>query len=108
MLISFHPSLQVMAGVENAMVEALDRQFADVLSPLKDNLATLGLKYVQKLAKRTDGFYLVPAEVSANLTHPSTSLHCLSEMEHLLWVQLTNTLYYFPAGSSIEFLEKNA
>ena len=53
-----------MADAENAMVEALDRYYADVLSPLKDSLANLGLKYVQKIAKRTDNFYSVPAEVS--------------------------------------------
>lgn len=53
-----------MADVQNAVVEALEKQYADVLSPLKDNLTNLGLKYVQKFAKRTDGFYLVPEEVS--------------------------------------------
>lgn len=57
----------VVADVQHAAVEALDRQFADVLSPLKDNLATLGLKYVQKLAKRTDGFYSVPADLGVLL-----------------------------------------
>ncbi|XP_010681049.2 uncharacterized protein LOC104896062 isoform X1 [Beta vulgaris subsp. vulgaris] len=53
----------VMADVQNAVVEALEKQFADALSPLKDNLTNLGLKYVQKFAKRTDGFYSAPAEL---------------------------------------------
>uniref|UniRef100_A0A7C9EE15 Uncharacterized protein n=1 Tax=Opuntia streptacantha TaxID=393608 RepID=A0A7C9EE15_OPUST len=57
----------VMADAENAMVEALDRYYADVLSPLKDSLANLGLKYVQKIAKRTDNFYSVPAELGVVL-----------------------------------------
>lgn len=56
--------VQVLADVQNAVVEALEKQYADVLSPLKDNLTNLGLKYVQKFAKRTDGFYSVPEEVS--------------------------------------------
>lgn len=59
---------QVMADVQNAVVEALEKQFADALSPLKDNLTNLGLKYVQKFAKRTDSFYSAPAEVS-DMTH---------------------------------------
>ncbi|KAL9241380.1 hypothetical protein vseg_015499 [Gypsophila vaccaria] len=53
----------VMADVQNALVEALEKQYADVLSPLKDNLANLGLKYVQKFAKRADSYYSVPAEL---------------------------------------------
>ncbi|CAO2828235.1 unnamed protein product [Amaranthus hypochondriacus] len=53
----------VLADVQNAVVEALEKQYADVLSPLKDNLTNLGLKYVQKFAKRTDGFYSVPEEL---------------------------------------------
>ncbi|XP_074308502.1 uncharacterized protein LOC141643306 isoform X1 [Silene latifolia] len=53
----------VMADVQNAAVEALEKQYADVLSPLKDNLARLGLKYVQKFAKRADSYYSVPSEL---------------------------------------------
>ncbi|KAK9713111.1 hypothetical protein RND81_06G003500 [Saponaria officinalis] len=53
----------VMADVQNALVEALEKQYADVLSPLKDNLANLGLKYVQKFAKRADSYYSVPSEL---------------------------------------------
>ncbi|KAK9284724.1 hypothetical protein L1049_023901 [Liquidambar formosana] len=54
-----------IADVEKAVVEALDRQYADVLSALKDNLTTkrFGLKYVQKLAKRTICTYTVPDEL---------------------------------------------
>ncbi|KDO81125.1 hypothetical protein CISIN_1g021736mg [Citrus sinensis] len=47
---------EAIADVEKAIVEALDKQYADVLSPLKENLAPkkFGLKYVQKLAKRLE------------------------------------------------------
>ncbi|KAF2283904.1 hypothetical protein GH714_017082 [Hevea brasiliensis] len=50
--------------VEKAIIEALDKQYADFLSPLKDSLApkVFGLKYVQKFAKRTGEIYFVPDE----------------------------------------------
>ncbi|CAO2834467.1 unnamed protein product, partial [Amaranthus hypochondriacus] len=53
------------ADVEKAIVEALDRQYSDVLAPLKENLAPkkFGFKYVQKLTKRTVCPYAVPDEV---------------------------------------------
>ncbi|KAL2907285.1 Ankyrin repeat domain-containing protein 50 [Bienertia sinuspersici] len=57
----------VMADVQNAVIETLEKQHTDVLSPLKDNLTNLGLKYVQKFAKRTDGFYTAPAELGVVL-----------------------------------------
>lgn len=48
------------------MVEALDKQYADVLAPLKESMTPkkFGLKYVQKLAKRSTCAYVVPDEVS--------------------------------------------
>lgn len=54
-----------IADIEKAVVEALDKQYADVLSPLKDNLTPkkFGLKYVQKLAKRSVCSYTVPDEL---------------------------------------------
>ena len=57
--------IQAIADIEKAIVEALDKQYADVLSPLKENLAPkkFGLKYVQKLAKRSICPYVVPDEV---------------------------------------------
>lgn len=47
-------------------MEALDKQYADVVTPLKENMAPkkFGLKYVQKLAKRSVCAYTVPDEVS--------------------------------------------
>ncbi|PIA46481.1 hypothetical protein AQUCO_01500196v1 [Aquilegia coerulea] len=54
-----------IADVEKAVVEALDKQYADVLSPLKEFLMPkkFGLKYVQKLAKRSVCSYMVPEEL---------------------------------------------
>ncbi|XP_057725923.1 uncharacterized protein LOC130941436 [Arachis stenosperma] len=54
-----------IADIEKAIVEALDKQYADVLSPLKDSIAPkkFGLKYVQKLAKRNTCAYVVPDEL---------------------------------------------
>lgn len=59
---------KAVADIEKAIVEALDKQYADVLAPLKENLAPkkFGLKYVQKLAKRSVCSYAVPDEVCCN------------------------------------------
>lgn len=56
---------QAITDVEKAIVEALDKQYADVLSPLKENLTPkkFGFKYVQKLAKRSVSSYTVPDEL---------------------------------------------
>ncbi|KAL3514254.1 hypothetical protein ACH5RR_026971 [Cinchona calisaya] len=54
-----------VADVEKAIVDALEKQYADVLAPLKENLAPkkFGLKYVQKLARRNVCAYVVPDEL---------------------------------------------
>lgn len=54
-----------IADVEKAIVEALEKQYADVLAPLKENLAPkkLSFKYVQKLTKRNVIAYTVPDEL---------------------------------------------
>ncbi|KAG4954837.1 hypothetical protein JHK87_040431 [Glycine soja] len=55
-----------IADIEKAIVEALDKQYADVLSPLKESMGPkkFGLnKYVQKLAKRSTCAYVVPDEL---------------------------------------------
>ncbi|CAA6658860.1 unnamed protein product [Spirodela intermedia] len=55
-----------VADIEKAVIEALEKQYADVLAPLKDSMAPkkFGLKYVQKLAKRSSP---VPYTVSEEL-----------------------------------------
>ncbi|KAL8143887.1 hypothetical protein V2J09_016919 [Rumex salicifolius] len=54
-----------IADIEKAIVEALDKQYSDVLAPLKDNLTQkkFGLKYVQKLVKQSVAPYVVPDEL---------------------------------------------
>ncbi|GAB4861340.1 hypothetical protein Ancab_036501 [Ancistrocladus abbreviatus] len=54
-----------IADIEKAILEALDKQYADVLSPLKENLTPkkFGLKYVQKLTKRSVPAYIAPDEL---------------------------------------------
>ncbi|XP_015874207.3 uncharacterized protein LOC107411178 [Ziziphus jujuba] len=68
-----------IADVEKAIVEALDKQYADVLSPLKENLAPkkFGLKYVQKLAKRSVSSYVVPDELGVLLNSMKRMLDVL-------------------------------
>lgn len=64
----FHSMKQkAIADVEKAVIESLEKQYADVLSPLKDCIAPkkFGLKVVQKLTKRNSTVpYLVPEDVS--------------------------------------------
>lgn len=69
----FHKAI---ADVEKAIIDALDKQYADVLSPVKEHTAPkkFGLKYVQKLAKRSVCPYIVPDEVSYNLSTVEPSL----------------------------------
>lgn len=55
---------KAIADVEKAIIKALERQYADVLAPLKDGLAPKIIgKYVQKFTKGTAVIYVVPDEV---------------------------------------------
>lgn len=67
------------ADVEKAIVETLDRQYSDVLAPLKENLAPkkFGFKYVQKLTKRNVCPYVVPDEVGILLNSMKRMLDVL-------------------------------
>ncbi|KAM7261772.1 hypothetical protein ACFE04_020849 [Oxalis oulophora] len=68
-----------IADVERAILEALDKQYADVLGPLKDNLTTkfFNHKYVQKLAKGTVSTYVVPDELGTLLNSMKRMLDVL-------------------------------
>ncbi|XP_021861749.1 uncharacterized protein [Spinacia oleracea] len=68
-----------VADVEKSIIEALDRQYSDVLAPLKENLAPkkFGFKYVQKLTKRTVTPYVVPDEVGILLNSVKRMLDVL-------------------------------
>ncbi|KAJ4714529.1 Pesticidal crystal cry8Ba protein [Melia azedarach] len=79
-----------VADVERAIVEDLDKQYADVLSPLKDNLTNkvFGLKYVQKIAKRNVNVYFVPDELGILLNSMKRMLDVLCpkiESQFKLW-----------------------
>jgi hypothetical protein len=58
---------KAIADVEKVVIESLEKQYADVLTPLKDCIAPkkFGLKVVQKLTKRNSMVpYSVPEDVS--------------------------------------------
>ncbi|KAG6384861.1 hypothetical protein SASPL_153680 [Salvia splendens] len=59
-----------IAEVEKAVVESLEKQYVEVLSPLKENTMLpikLGLKYVQKFAKGHGGPYNVTSDLGVVL-----------------------------------------
>ncbi|XP_054789232.1 uncharacterized protein LOC129294776 [Prosopis cineraria] len=68
-----------IADIEKAIVEALDKQYADVLSPIKENIIPkkFGLKYVQKLTKRSASSYIVPDELGILLNSMKRMLDVL-------------------------------
>ncbi|KAF5740162.1 hypothetical protein HS088_TW11G00228 [Tripterygium wilfordii] len=68
-----------IADIEKAVVEALDKQYADVLSPLKENLVPkkFGLKYVHKLTKRSVCSYTVADELGILLNSMKRMLDVL-------------------------------
>ncbi|KAL4566068.1 hypothetical protein LXL04_030178 [Taraxacum kok-saghyz] len=68
-----------IADIEKAVIEALDKQYADVIAPLKENISPkkFGLKYVQKLAKRTNNPYVVPPELGILLNSMKRMLDVL-------------------------------
>ncbi|XP_052190271.1 uncharacterized protein LOC127799978 isoform X2 [Diospyros lotus] len=78
---------KAIADVEKAILEALDKQYGDVLSPLKENMTPkkFGLKYVQKLAKRSVSPYLVPDELGIHLNSMKRMLDILRpQIQHQL------------------------
>ncbi|XP_059642033.1 uncharacterized protein LOC132283986 [Cornus florida] len=68
-----------LVDFEKAVVETLDKQYAEVLSPLKENLAPIkfGLKYVQKIAKTNLCHYTVPDELGILLNSMKRMLDVL-------------------------------
>ncbi|CAH8364024.1 unnamed protein product [Eruca vesicaria subsp. sativa] len=81
-----------IADVEKAIVEALEKLYADVLSRLNENLAPkmLSFKYVQKLTKRSEVAYVVPDELGI----------LLNTMKRMLDVLRPNIEPQFKAWSS--------
>ncbi|XP_044469211.1 uncharacterized protein LOC123198570 isoform X2 [Mangifera indica] len=79
-----------VADVERAIIEALCKRYADVLSPLKDYLSPkkFGLKYVQKIANRSVNAYFVPDELGILLNSMKRILDVLwpkIESQFKLW-----------------------
>ncbi|KAL0909052.1 hypothetical protein M5K25_023574 [Dendrobium thyrsiflorum] len=89
-----------IADVEKAVVEALERQYGDVLTPLKDALAPkkFGIKYVQKLASRSNaGPYTVPDELGVLL---NTMKRLLDVLLPKVEVQFKSWASYMPDGGN--------
>ncbi|OMO73001.1 hypothetical protein COLO4_27342 [Corchorus olitorius] len=64
--------------VEKAIIKALEKQYADVLVPLKDSLAPKIIgKYVQKFTKGTVATYIVPDELGVLLNSMKRMLYAL-------------------------------
>ncbi|XP_028548411.1 uncharacterized protein LOC110106944 [Dendrobium catenatum] len=91
-----------IADVEKAMIETLQKQYADVLNPLKDSMApkSLGLKFVQKLAKGKKVCpYNIPEELGILL---NTMKRVLDVLRPRLEMQLKSWGSCIPdAGSAI-------
>ncbi|KAK1277236.1 hypothetical protein QJS04_geneDACA019627 [Acorus gramineus] len=91
-----------VADVEKAVLGALEKQYADVLAPLKDNLMPkkFGLKYVQKLAKRNSvDPYTVPDELGTLL---NTMKRLLDVLRPKIEMQLKSWGSCIPeAGSTV-------
>lgn len=62
---------KAIAEVEKAVVESLEKQYTEVLSPLKENTMPIkfGLKYVQKFAKGHGCPYNVTSDVNEFLIY---------------------------------------
>jgi hypothetical protein len=89
---------KAIADVEKAVIDSLEKQYADILAPIKDCIAPkkFGLKYVQKLTKRNStGPYIVPEDVSF-ATH-----------SHMLELQFSiSDPFLLSAWNSLEYNEK--
>ncbi|KAK6154180.1 hypothetical protein DH2020_013819 [Rehmannia glutinosa] len=67
-----------IADVEKAVVESLEKQYSEILSPLKENTPIkFGLKYVQKFAKGNGGPYNVTSELGVVLNSMKRMLDTL-------------------------------
>ncbi|KAL8549227.1 hypothetical protein ACS0TY_008177 [Phlomoides rotata] len=67
-----------IADVEKAVIESLEKQYAEVLSPLKETVPMkFGLKYVQKFAKGHACLYIVSSELGVLLNSMKRMLDML-------------------------------
>ncbi|KAG1366588.1 hypothetical protein COCNU_13G003780 [Cocos nucifera] len=90
-----------IADIEKAVVDALEKQYADVLAPLKDSMAPkkFGLKYVQKLTKRNLICpYTVPDELGILL---NTMKRMIDVLRPKIEMQLKSWRSCIPDGGSV-------
>ncbi|MQL86134.1 hypothetical protein Taro_018663 [Colocasia esculenta] len=90
-----------LADIEKAVIETLEKQYADVLAPLKDGITTkkFGLKYVQKLAKRNSvAPYNVPEELGILL---NTMKRLLDVLRPRIEAQLKSWGSCIPDGGNV-------
>ncbi|KAL2459429.1 hypothetical protein Fot_54678 [Forsythia ovata] len=76
-----------IADVEKAILDALEKQYADVLAPLKEKTTVRksALKYVQELTKRSTCPYIVPNELGILLNSMKRMIDVLCpKIEHKL------------------------
>ncbi|XP_031492844.1 uncharacterized protein LOC116259261 [Nymphaea colorata] len=95
-----------IADVEKSLIEALEKQYADVLAPLKESLTPkkFGLKYVQKLAKRHSlSPYSVPEELAIFL---NTIKRWLDVLQPKIEAQLKSWVACIPDGGSVSAGER--
>ncbi|CAH9129911.1 unnamed protein product [Cuscuta epithymum] len=95
-----------VADVEKAIVEALEKQYADVLLPLKDNMGPkkFGLNnIVQKLAKRSVCHYEVPDNLGILL---NSMKHMLDRLRPKIEQQFKSWGAYIPEGAPGERLSE--
>ncbi|KAH9321638.1 hypothetical protein KI387_016277, partial [Taxus chinensis] len=88
-----------IADVEKAVVEALEKQYADVLAPLKESTMPkkFGLQYVQKLTKRRSVcLYSVPNQLGVFL---NTIKRLLDVLRPKIEAQLTSWVSCLPEGA---------
>ncbi|XP_022775011.1 uncharacterized protein LOC111316996 [Durio zibethinus] len=82
-----------IADVEKAISKALERQYADVLAPLKDSLAPkIFGKYLQKFTKGIAGTYIVPDDLGVLLNSMKrilNVLHSKIESQFKSWCSCT-------------------
>uniref|UniRef100_A0A1D1Z558 Calcium-dependent secretion activator n=1 Tax=Anthurium amnicola TaxID=1678845 RepID=A0A1D1Z558_9ARAE len=90
-----------VADIEKVVIETLEKQYADVLSPLKDSMnpKKFGLKYVQKLAKRSSMIpYTVPEELGILL---NTMKRLLDVLRPRIETQLKSWGSCMPDGGNV-------
>lgn len=92
--------LKAVANIERAIIKSLEKQYNDILTPLKDSIPKRLNLHVQKLTRRqSTTLYSVPSPVSANG-------FCRSLNIIIYLIPLTNLL--FAVGNFLEHHQENS